>query len=134
MEKNNEANGFRYTYSAKEQEELKRIRAKYTDDGENKMDRIRRLDACVTQKAQVVSLVFGVLGALILGLGMSLFLSDFGARLGLGAVGTMALGIVIGVIGGVLAALAYPAYQFVITRERQKIAPEILRLTEELLK
>ena len=134
MEKNNEANGFRYTYSAKEQEELKRIRAKYTDDGENKMDRIRRLDACVTQKAQVVSLVLGVLGALILGLGMSLFLSDFGARLGLGAVGAMALGIVIGVIGGVLAALAYPAYQFVITRERQKIAPEILRLTEELLK
>ena len=72
MENNNENKEFSYTYSAKEQAELKRIREKYTPptETEDKMERLRRLDAGVTQKAQVLSLVFGVVGALILGLGM----------------------------------------------------------------
>ena len=70
MENNNENNGFQYTYSAKEQAELKRIREKYTPptETEDKMERLRRLDASVTQKAQIVALIFGVIGALILGL------------------------------------------------------------------
>jgi hypothetical protein len=64
MENNNEKNGFSYTYSAKEQAELKRIREKYTAPTaeEDKMVRLRRLDASVTQMAQSVSLAFGVLG------------------------------------------------------------------------
>lgn len=60
---------FHYTYSAKEQEEIKAIREKYVAPAqiEDKMTQLRRLDATVTQKATSVSLVFGVIGALILG-------------------------------------------------------------------
>lgn len=129
-----ESNGFQYTYSAREQEELKRIREKYTDRGEDKMERLRRLDNGVTGKAQAASLVFGILGALILGFGMSLAMSELGALLGLAESTAMLIGVAVGVVGGILASLAYPVYNLVLRRERKRIAPEILRLTDELMK
>ena len=134
--KNQEQNGFTYTYSAKEQAELKRIRDKYTapTEDEDKMARLRRLDASVTQKAQIVALIFGVIGALILGAGMSLCMSDFAEILGSYRDMAMVIGIPIGLIGGVLVALAYPMYNVIVKRERKKIAPEIIRLTDELMK
>ena len=125
-----------YTYSAKEQAELKRIRDKYTPptETEDKMERLRKLDAGVTQKAQVVALIFGIIGALILGIGMSLCMSDFAEILGSHRDMAMAIGIPVGLVGGVLAALAYPMYNLIVKRERKKIAPEIIRLTDELMK
>ena len=137
MDNNNqEQNGFTYTYSAKEQAELKHIRDKYTapTKEEDKMARLRRLDASVTQKAQIVALIFGVIGALILGTGMSLCMSDFAEILGSYRDMAMVIGIPIGLIGGVLVALAYPMYNVIVKRERKKIAPEIIRLTDELMK
>ena len=136
MENNNENNGFQYTYSAKEQAELKRIREKYTPttEVEDKMVRLRRLDASVTQKAQAVALIFGVIGALILGTGMSLCMTDFAQILGSHRDMAMVVGIPVGLVGGVLAALAYPMYNLIVKRERKKIAPEIIRLTDELMK
>ena len=78
MENNNENNGFQYTYSAKEQAELKRIRDKYTapTEAEDKMARLRRLDASVTKAAEATALVFGVLGTLILGFGKAEYLGN----------------------------------------------------------
>ena len=136
MENNNENNGFQYTYSAKEQAELKRIRDKYTapKEAEDKMTRLRRLDASVTQTAQIVALVFGIIGALILGFGMSLCMTDLGEILGSYRDMAIVIGIIVGVIGGVLASLAYPIYHSIVKAKRKKLAPEILRLTEELLK
>ena len=134
MEHPNHPRGFRYTYSAREQEELRRIREKYTNQSEDKMERLRRLDAGVTQKAQVVALIFGVIGALILGFGMSLILSDLGEILGSLQELAMPIGIAVGIVGGVLLSLAYPMYNLILKRERQKVAPEILRLTDELMK
>jgi hypothetical protein len=46
----------------------------------------------------------------------------------------MVLGIAVGVVGIVLVALAYPLYNRVLKKQREKIAPEILRLSDELLK
>ena len=136
MDKNNK-DGFSYTYSAKEQEELKRIREKYIPrtESENKMERLRRLDEGVTKKALTVSLVVGILGTLILGVGLSFIMTTLGEML-LSSHDhlVMPIGILIGIVGGALAALAYPIYNFTVTRERKKIAPEILRLTDELMK
>lgn len=136
MENNNENKGFQYTYSAKEQAELKRIREKYTapTEAEDKMTRLRRLDASVTNTAQAVALVFGVIGALILGFGMSLCMTDIGAILGSHSDMAMVIGIIVGVIGGVLASLAYPIYNVIVKVKRKKLAPEIIRLTDELMK
>ena len=136
MDNQNNPNGFSYTYSAKEQAELKKLREKYTPptQEEDKLTRLRRLDAGVTSSAQAVALVFGVLGTLILGFGMSLCMTELSAILGAHEDLAMTVGIIIGLIGGVIAALAYPIYNAIIKAKRRKIAPEIIRLTDELLK
>ena len=131
---NNTANGFSYTYSAREQAEVKRIRSKYTvpAEEEDKLTRLRRLDASVTQTAQIVALVLGIVGALTLGFGMSLIMSDLAVMLGMGSTVAMVLGIVVGVMGAALASLAYPVYNAIVKAKRQKLAPEIIRLADEL--
>ena len=136
MENNNENNGFQYTYSAKEQAELKRIREKYTvpTEAEDKMARLRRLDASVTNTAQAVALIFGVIGTLILGLGMSLIMTELAEVIGISGVAAMVIGIIIGIVGGILASLAYPIYNAIVKAKRKKLAPEIIRLTDELMK
>ena len=116
---------FSYTYSAKEQEEINQIRKKYVAE-DNKMDQLRRLDAGVTQKATAVSIIIGILGALIMGIGMCCAMVWQGMW--------FIPGIIIGLIGIAVLALAYPVYQKVLKKEREKIAPEIIRLTDELMK
>lgn len=134
MESKNTEAGFSYTYSAIEQEEIRKIREKYQPKEEDDMGRLRKLDAKVTQKATVNSLVTGIVGALIMGIGMSLVMTDLGRIFGLQGNINMILGIVVGVVGMVLAGAAYPVYSKVLKKEREKAAPEILRLTEELIK
>ena len=127
-------NKFNFTYSAKEQEEIKKIRNKYspTVDDEDKISTLRRLDRQVESKATMYSLIVGIIGALIMGTGMSLILTDVASSLG--AVLAMIAGILIGVAGIILVCLAYPTYNYIIKKERAKVAPEIIRLTDELMK
>ncbi len=135
---NNENNGFNYTYSAKEQAELKKLRDKYIADTKpsetDKMTQIRKLDASVTQGASVFALCVGIIGALILGFGMSLIMTDLKEILGSHRDSmAMPLGIIIGLIGMALVLVAYPLYQYISEMKRKKVAPEILRLTDELM-
>lgn len=122
---------FEYTYSAERQQEVEAIRKKYLPKEEDKMEQLRRLHAIPTQKAQAGSLAVGIIGTLIMGTGMSVCLTDIGAALGSFA---MVLGIILGLVGMVMVALAYPIYNQTLKKEREKIAPEILRLSDELLK
>ena len=136
MENSNEKSGFSYTYSASEQAEIRSIREKYapSTEKEDKMERIRRLDTRVTERAQVAALVLGIIGALILGFGMSLIMTDFSEILGIGETMAMVIGIFVGIVGGILASLAYPIYNAIVKVKRKKLAPEIIRLTDELMK
>ncbi len=133
---NQDKRGFTYTYSAKEQAELKRIREKYTApaEPEDKMARLRRLDASVTNTAQAAALAVGVTGTLVLGAGMSLIMTELAEILRISEDTAMVTGIIIGVVGGILAALAYPLYNAIVKARRKKLAPEILRLADELTK
>ena len=132
---NNNGNGeFHYTYSASEQAELRRIREKYESKEQNKMEQLRALDAGVTQRAQLVSLIFGVIGALVLGFGMSLVMSELPEMLGLSRTQALTIGVLVGAVGGVLVSLAYPMYNVVLKRERARVASEIIRLTDELMR
>ena len=136
MENNKEKeSGFSYTYSAKEQAELKKIREKYTPPTkeEDKMARLRRLDASVTHTAISVALVLGTLGALILGFGMSLIMTDLANILGEYSHLSIPIGIAVGTVGGILASLAYPIYNAIVKAKRKKLAPEIIRLADELM-
>ena len=122
---------FEYTYSAQRQQEIEAIRKKYLPKEEDKMEQLRKLHHSATQKAQAVSIAIGVIGTLVLGAGMSLCMTELGLQLGGMA---MVIGILAGLAGLFLVALAYPMYNRVLKKERERIAPEILRLTDELLK
>lgn len=113
---------FEYTYSAKQQSELENIRKKYLPQEETKMERLRRLDKSAERYGSIISIIVGVVGTLIMGFGMCLCLewSQFIA------------GIIIGIVGIIILGSAYPTFKYVTKKQREKIAPEILRLTEEI--
>ena len=123
---NQQNNSFQYTYSAKEQARIKEIRSKYVPREESKMEQLQRLDASVTQTATARAIAVGVIGALILGLGMSCCMVWSGAW--------FVPGIGIGLAGMAVLGAAYPLYNRTRKKERERIAPQIIRLTDELMK
>ncbi|MBD5097548.1 MAG: hypothetical protein HDT40_11290 [Lachnospiraceae bacterium] len=126
MDEKNEI--FNYTYSATQQKEIKSIREKYTQptQEEEKMERLRRLDQSVTRPGTIVSLIVGIVSALIMGTGMSCTMVWGGVW--------FIPGIIIGVIGMAGVAAAYPIYNYITKKQREKVAPEIIRLSDELMK
>lgn len=134
MENRQEQEKFSYTYSAKQQEEIKNIRKKYTVPEENKMEQLRRLDSGVMKKAACISLIVGIVGVLIFGMGMSIIMSDIGETINFSKGASTTAGILIGIIGILILSIAYPLYKLTLKKEREKIAPEIIRLTDELMK
>ena len=111
------------TYSADAQREMDAIVAKYVKQDapkqETALDRMQKLDRAAEGKAQIVGLAVGIVATLVLGLGMSCVL----------VWGQMALGILVGLAGLAGMVAAFPLYQKVLRQEREKIAPEIIRLS-----
>lgn len=115
---------FTYTYSAKQQEEIKRIRQRYIPPAEDKMEQLRKLDESAARPGTIASIAVGAVGTLLLGLGMTCTM-----------VWThlFVLGIFVGVIGITGVAVAYPLYIQMTKKQREKIAPQVLALSEELM-
>ena len=105
-----------------------------TTEQEDTLTQLRRLDAGVSAKATTAALAVGIAGTLIMGLGMSLAMSELNELLDIQQDVGMLLGIVIGIVGIVPVRLAYPLYTRTLKKEREKIAPEILRLSDTLMK
>lgn len=122
MEQRNES--FHYTYSAKQQEEIKKIRQQYMPPEENKMEQLRRLNESAKRPGTIAAIAVGVGSTLVLGLGMSCIMVWTNLFI---------LGIIIGVVGLAGVALAYPLYCGMTKKSRERIAPEILRLSDELM-
>lgn len=122
----NNSGKFTYTYSAKQNEELKRIREKYSpaDKSEDKMEQIRKLDKSAERPGLIVSLAAGIIGCLTLGTGMCCTM--------LWADRFFVVGIIVGIIGMVLVGIAYPLYKKITAKQREKIAPRILKLSDEI--
>lgn len=114
---------------------VQKIRTQYTEKENTKLDELTALDKKVKKPANVFGYTFGSISALIMGSGMSLVMTDLAVSIG-GFIKaySMFIGIFCGVIGIVLAGLAHPLYNHILKKEREKIAPEIIRLTDELLK
>lgn len=122
----NQKDTFTYTYSATQQEEIRNIRKKYLPKQEDKMEQLRRLDRSATKKGTAISILVGVIGCLLLGVGMCCTMVWMG--------GWFIPGVILGVVGIAGVAVAYPLYIRITKKEREKLAPQILKLTEELSK
>ena len=124
--KNNTKNGeeiFCYSYSAKQQAEIEKIKSKYVEKELDKMEQLRKLDKSAEQPGTIAAIVLGVIGTLILGVGMccTTVWNEF-----------FVLGILVGIIGLVILGGAYPLYRKMTKKRRAQIAPQILKLTAEL--
>lgn len=117
---------FSYSYSASQQMEIKKIREKYIPREESKMEQLRRLDASAARPGMIAALFVGIISTLVLGAGMCCCM--------VWAQWLFVPGIIIGVIGMLGVAMAYPLYSHITRKRREKLAPEILRLTDELMK
>lgn len=120
-----ESSMYAYTYSLKRNEEINNILSKYAPKEEDKMEQLRQLDQRVTQRGSVISILVGTISSLVFGIGMCctmLWTSYFAA------------GIVIGVLGVIGVSSAYPIYNYVVKKERAKIADQVIALGNELLK
>ncbi|MBQ9119495.1 MAG: hypothetical protein IJY09_05495 [Lachnospiraceae bacterium] len=124
LEQNNQS--FEYTYSAERQVEIEKIKRKYMTREEDKLEQLRKMDEAVARPGTIWSLVIGIVGCLLFGVGMCCSL--------VWAEQAFVLGIVVGILGMVLMGCAYPVYKKVSERERERMAPQILALADELLK
>ena len=120
MQETNET--FTYTYSAQQQEELRRLRDRYLPPAETTLDQLRRLERGVTRKGTLVSVAAGTAGALLLGLGMCCTMVWSGL---------FVPGVAVGLAGIAAMAAALPLYNRVTRRERQKLAPLVRELTRD---
>lgn len=117
---------FSYVYSAKQQEEINNIRKKYIQEEDDKMERLRRLDQSAAKPGTIAAMSIGIISCLIFGAGMccTMVWTD-----------TLFIpGIIIGIVGLAGLSAAYPIYTHITRKRREKLAPEILCLTDELRK
>lgn len=115
---------FSYNYSAKENQEVQEIRKKYLPQEESKLEELKRLDRCVQESGMMESLIVGITGALVFGLGMCLAMDVIG--------NSIVLGVLLGLVGAVGMFAAYPVYRRVFNKTKTKYTPRILELTAAL--
>lgn len=118
---------FYYSYCAKQNQEVLAIRKKYLPKCESKFEELKRLDNTVQMSGTVESLCIGIIGALVFGVGLC-----FAMQVIMSGLLFRALGIIIGLVGMALMLTAYPVYRRIFFKTKERLAPRILELTEEL--
>ena len=110
---------------------VQKIRTQYTEKEHTQLDALKELDAKVTRPANVFAYIFGSIGAIIMGSGMSLVMTDIGSSIGVAD--NMAPGIIIGIVGMLMAIINYPLYKKLLASRRKKYADQIMELSEKIM-
>lgn len=109
---------------------VEKIRSEYTEREPSKVEELKALDASVKRPIKVFSYIFGSVGALVMGSGMSLVMTDIAAKLGMEL--AMPIGIVVGVVGLAMSAVNYPVYKVLLKKRRKKYADKIIALSDSI--
>ena len=110
---------------------LQKIRTQYTEKQHTELDELKALDAKVKRPANAFAYTFGSVAAIIMGAGMSLVMTDIGAKIGMKE--TMIPGIVVGAAGMLMALANYPIHKNMLNARKKKYAAEILELSEKIM-
>ena len=113
-----------YNVNEQEQKQAERIRRQYMNREDNKVEQLKKLDNKVKVPGKVVGTIIGVVGALVMGTGMSFVM----------VWENMTIGLILGIPGLIVAALAYPVYFWITSSRKKKYANEIMNLSEELIR
>ncbi len=108
-----------------------KIRTQYMEKEATELDELRALDRKVRRPANVFAYIFGSISALIMGSGMSLVMTDIGSAVGI--TNSLTCGIVIGVVGVIMAIVNYPMYKGILGNRKKKYADRIIKLSESIM-
>ena len=111
---------------------VQKIRTQYTEKQHTELEELKTLDAKVKKPANVFAYIYGSVSAIVMGAGMSLVMTDIGATIGLAS--AMVPGILIGIVGLGMALSTYPLYKKILNARKKKYAPEVLKLSEKLMR
>ena len=111
---------------------VEKIRSQYTEAEFTDLDALKTLDAKVKRSANVFGYVYGSIGAVIMGAGMSLVMTDIGKMIGLAS--TLTPGIAVGVVGLVMTCTTYPIYKKILNSRKKKNAGQIMELSDRIMK
>lgn len=100
----------------------------YVSSAPTKMDKLRALDKKVKRGPAIFAYVFGIVAALIFGVGMCLAMQVIG-----GTTAWMVIGIIAGIIGISLMLATYPLYKKMLAANKQEYSSEIFKMSNELL-
>lgn len=115
---------FKYEYSSEKAKVVDDIVNKYVAKEDDKLTQIKKLDAAVERKATIKAITVGVIGALIMGAGMSIIMEA--------SASFFVAGIVVGLIGMAVMAIAFPIHKRTLKKEREAVAAQILALSQEI--
>ena len=110
---------------------VEKIRTQYVEKEHSALDELKELDNKVKRPAKVFGIIFGSIAAIIMGAGMSLVMTDIGATVGIG--NPMIPGIVIGVVGMLMAIANFPVYKGILSSRRKKYVDKIIALSDKIM-
>ena len=111
---------------------VQKIRTQYTEKEHTQLDALKELDKKVKRPVNVFAYVFGSIGAIVMGCGMSLVMTDIGSVIGITS--PMFPGIIIGVVGLVMVLINYPIYKKMLNSRKKKYADEVIKLSDSIMK
>lgn len=111
---------------------VRKIRTQYTEKQHTELDALKELDAKVKRPANIFAYIYGAAGAIVMGAGMSLVMTDIGTAIGLAS--AMVPGIAIGIVGLGMALSTYSIYKGILNRRKKKYVGDILAISEKIMK
>ena len=111
---------------------VEKIRSQYIEQKHTELDALKALDTKVKRGANVFGYTYGSIGAVIMGAGMSLVMTDIGANIGLTA--TLIPGVAVGVVGMGMVLSTYPIYKKILNARKKKYAHQIMELSDRITK
>lgn len=104
------------------------IANEYAPKDTSKVVALHKLDTRAKMPATIFAYTFGIIAALVTGIGMCLSMNVIGS----GTTTMFVLGVIIGIIGFIGVGVNYPIYKKLLKKGKQKYAFEIIQLAKEI--
>lgn len=100
----------------------------YAPKDTSKVVALRKLDARAKLPATIFTYTFGIIAALVTGVGMCFSMNVIGS----GTTTMFVLGVIVGIVGLADMGINYPIYKKMLAKGKQKYAYEIIELAKEI--
>lgn len=107
---------------------VEQLANEYAPKDTSKVVALRKLDARAKLPATIFTYTFGIIAALVTGVGMCFSMNVIGS----GTTTIFVLGVIVGIVGLAGMGINYPIYKKMLAKGKQKYAYEIIELAKEI--